>query len=884
VVGIRQRRKVYALTPSGRSLAVGLRERVTTQKVRIRDGDAVREGSLHEVLQGPDAKARLLEAVRQVELAGVLDLESLRHPPDAGLVEQLGDAPQVTTFVGRRGELDAITHEDADPRVFVIRGIAGIGKSTLASRACTLVRGRRNLFWHRIRPWESDSMVLASLVRFLEALDRPGLSSVLRRGEPRLAAEVLRQDLPDTHSFLVLDDVHEASPQTLAVIQMIVEAVASAPDVRLLVLTRRALPIYDVRDIVVRGVVREIELDGLKPEEAAALLTEAGDEAQLAGLGKRLAGHPLLIELVRKRRSDLPGAIRDVHRFIEEAVYRELTEAERTTMKAASLYRVPVPRASLLSIPGSSYEALADLQERSLLRFVGDERYEIHDTVRDFFSAVLVPEESRKFGAAAVTELRALAARFSATGDVVSAIGCLSNAKRLTSDLPHQVEILEELGDAEIRLGDFPAALIAYREAIGLAAPAASAARLHRKIASALQWRGEMASASAEIEAAVRSLAARDDVERGWLNLVGGRISLRLERWSEGREHDEAALTTFRSFGDVRGQAEALIDLGHIEANSPEGRPAAAREYLEEALRLSGSLGDPTLVASVHVEFANLEAYRLGNADRAMEHLAAIEALPAAQVDVRGRQSMFLLKGEINLDLRAEFEAARANFADALTLAAKTHHRYFATLARGGAATARYHAGDCAGARSEFVAVASEWVSLGLAGPAVESLYLALESCLVVGDLEGYRAIAAQLESPALVPGLEVRPVLAHVIEGIERLARGDRHGAHAALQEAIRNAERGLSPMEQPLIPFAHDLYAAVLDAMGEQQASAEEEQLAIELSHRFGLNGRLVARAKLMDGVHRSLRQLLLSSKASAAKGGAEEPRVGLPEPTPR
>ena len=875
VTGIRQRRKVYSLTPSGRVLAIRLREKVTTQKVRIRDGDAVREGSLHEILRNGETKATLLETIRQVEQAGVVDLERVRHPPEAGLVEQLGDAPQIKTFVGRQAELAELTQEGEGPRVFVIRGMAGIGKSTLAAKACSLVRGRRNLFWHRVRPWESDAMVLANLGRFLEALDRPGLSSVLRRGEARLAGEVLRQDLPDTRSFLVIDDAHDASPPTLAVIRMIAEAVAAAPDVRLLVLTRRTLPFYDVRDIVVKGLVREFELGGLRPEEAASLLTEEGNEADLLGLGRRLAGHPLLIELVRKQRSDIPGAIRDVHRFVEETVYRELTDPERTTMKAASLYRVPVPRTSLLAIPGATYEALAALQERSLLRFVGEERYEVHDTVRDFFSSVLVPEETRRFGALAIGELRALADRSSAAGDFVGAIDCLSNAVRLSVDPTEKAQILESLGDAEARLGDFPAILVAYREAIGLITAPESLARLHRKMASEFQERSEVPSAVAEIDEALRALADRENVERGWLELVRSRVSNGLESWVEASAHGATALQVFRSFGDDRGQAEALVELATAETNSPLGRSDAACGFLEDALRIGRKIDDPALLASVHVQWANLQAYRLGDTAKAFEHLDAVDALPGAVEDVRSRELLLLLKGWLNLDLRADFEAAQMDFDALRILATKMHDRATAALARYGAAVAVYHAGDCAAARSELEAVGEELLALGSAGPAVEAFHMAAEICLVVGDLEGNRAISARMKAPALEAGRAARPVLANALEGIDCLARGDREGVHAAFQRAIEDAERGASPQQRPMIPYAHDLYGAALEALGEDEKSAAEIRLAVELSERFGLNGRIVARAKFMDGLHGSLRRLF-PSVAPPENGLREESRT--------
>lgn len=866
VTGVRQRRKVYALSAAGRAEAIRLRDRVRAETIRVRDGDAVRERSIDQALRDIGSGASLLEAARQVQEAGILDLQAARRPPEPGFVEQIADAPRTPAFVGRREELAEITREDGGPRVFVIRGIAGIGKSALAAKACDLVRGRRNLFWHRIRSWESPSTILAHLGRFLEALDRPALSSVVKRGEVGLAAEVLRQDLPETNSLLVFDDAHEASRETLAVLRMLTEATASAPDVKVLVLTRRVLSFYDARDRVIRGVVKEIELPGLSPVEAAALLSEGGDSGKLFGLGRRLAGHPLLIELVRSQRSDLPAAIRDVRRFIEETVYDELSEAERRTMKAASLYRVPVPRAALMGIPGSSYEALTALRERSLLRFVGDERYEVHDTIRDFFSTVLTPEESRQFGALAVSALRALAADFSAQGDFVPCINCLSNAVRLSVDPTEKAQILEDLGDMEARLGDFPAILVAYREAIRSVSAPEIRARLHRKIAYELEERGEFASATTEIEDAFRSLRDRDDVERGWLDLVRSNMSNMLEQWPEARERGAAALRVFRSYGDDRGQAEALVECAAAEMNSPERSPDAARAFLEEALRIGQRRADSFLLANVHVQWANLEAYRLGNARQAFEHLDAMEALPGVMADVRSHQLLLMMRGWLNLDFRADFEAARRNFEDLVLLSKKIHDRAAAALARHGAAVAVYHSGDCAAARSEFESVATELAGLGGAGPAVDSLWMAAEASLILGDLARYRATAVQRYSPPFARGLEARSVIAHAFEGLDCLARGDRAGADAALGQAVQDAERKASAQERPLIPFAHDLYAAALDAMDEPQEAAEETRIAIETSQRFGLRGRLVARANFIDRIHRSLKELFGSSLVSA------------------
>lgn len=295
----------------------------------------------------------------------------------------------------------------------------------------------------------------------------------------------------------------------------------------------------------------------------------------------------------------------------------------------------------------------------------------------------------------------------------------------------------------------------------------------------------------------------------------------------------------------------------------------------EDALRIGQKIADPVLLASVHVQWANLEAYRLGDTAKAFEHLGAVDALPGAVADVRSRQILLLLKGWLNLDLRADFEAARMDFNDLLVLSLKMHDRATAALARYGAAVAVYHAGDCATARSELEAVGEELLTLGSAGPAVEAFSMAAEICLVLGDLEGNRAISARMKAPAMGAGLAARSVLANALEGIDCLARGDREGVHAAFRRAIEDAERGASPQQRPLIPYAHDLYGAALEAMGEDRKSAAETRLAVELSERFGLNGRIVARAKFMDGLHGSLRRLFPST-APPADGLGETSRT--------
>lgn len=850
VKGIRQRRKVYDLTDAGKMAAVRLRQGVKAESVRFRDASGVHETTFAEAHARAGGQVRLLDMVRRYRDDGVVDLSALQATSTTSLVEILADAPRVEWFVGRDTELAQLTASGDGPRVIVIRGVAGIGKSALAAQACARLRGAYNLFWHRIRSWDTAQSVLASLGEFLGRLGRPGLRVVLARGEAARAPEVLREDLSGTRSFLVFDDAHEATRDLVSLFHFLKDALADAPDVRMLVLTRRKLAFYDRRDVGVGGVVREMDLSGLRQDEVAAFVAARPRERELLWLSRVLGGHPLFLRLALASKTSPSAELRgDARKFVEEAIYKELAEPERRMMKLACLFRVPVPQEALLSEPYSSYDVLLSLVDRALIMRGGEDTYQVHDTVREVFRTLLAESEANSLGSTAIGQLRQLAARANASGNFVSTINYLSNALELSRDSREKADFSEGLGDAKERIGDLPAALVAYKEGLRLSQASESAARFHRKMAIALQARGDTASAAREVDAAFESLGGRDDVERGWLNLVRSRISTATEKWSEGQEFAETSVRTFGLSRDVRGRAEALLELAGIQINSPHGNSDSAQRYLDEALSLSRSLADPVLIANVHHQFANLYVYLLRTPDRAMEHLNAIETLPGALLDVRSRLSWLMMKGWFSLDFRGDLEAARASFNDAMTLAKKAYDPVTGALAKFGAGVAKFHAGEYEAAKDQLEEAAAELLALGYPGFSVEALWVGVEICFVTGDVEDLLRLAATMMDAGHARGMAIRPVLAHTLKGSVCLLHGDRQGMHAAFEEAIRLAEQVHSPQESSLVAFAHDYYSVALFCAGEHRESARHGRLAIEYAQTFGMKGRLALRDKVWD-----------------------------------
>src|SRR2546428_1538014 len=152
--------------------------------------------------------------------------------------------------------------------MFIVSGVAGIGKTWFAARACQQLHGTKNLFWHRVQPWDSARSILGHLGRFLAALGKPGLQSVLERGDVVLGARALAGDLPGSNALFVFDDLHHGGPELPSVFRLLLDSLERAPDSRALVLTRHAPAFYDRRGRRLAGLRGEPGHPRLTPTHA----------------------------------------------------------------------------------------------------------------------------------------------------------------------------------------------------------------------------------------------------------------------------------------------------------------------------------------------------------------------------------------------------------------------------------------------------------------------------------------------------------------------------------------------------------------------------------------------------------------------------------------
>ncbi|HVL83371.1 MAG TPA: AAA family ATPase [Pseudonocardia sp.] len=340
-------------------------------------------------------------------------------------------------LVGRERELDAVrTVLDGAARgagaAVVLRGEAGIGKTRLAREAVAAARARsmttlvgRSL-QHGQAPYRPLTEALFAAARAGPLPDtaelrpfRHALGTIVpdwreegRGGEESsvvLGEGVLRlaRALGGTAgTLLVVEDLHWADADTLAVVEYLADNVGGQPAV--LLVTVRATESPEASDLVTRlesrGAARVVDLGRLPPAEVAVMAaqcagaagTEVGDEV-FAVVARRSEGLPLLVEeLLSVPASGISQAVPGT---FADAVARRLealrAESRLVVECAAVLGRRFDWRllAAVTALPESGVrQGLADAVGVQLLRTDADGGFSFrHALTRDAVLAGLLP-------------------------------------------------------------------------------------------------------------------------------------------------------------------------------------------------------------------------------------------------------------------------------------------------------------------------------------------------------------------------------------------------------------------------------------------------------------------------------------------------------------
>ena len=434
VRGDERRQKTWQLTEEGRAEA---RERIAdlrSTQILLRSHD----GKLLEV-RADEAAARLqtgltlLQVLMHAQHEGVLNFGDIRFgaivkpddTPSPGSLSLLAGAhstyhtrlPETRTVHGRSAEKLRLDdwHSSATP-MFVLSGIAGCGKTTLASFWLEGLLGDKpelDVMYYPCQPWDSPLGIATSLLHrlgigpdddsedpysILEALPlKPGARLDLDQYRRRLIAHLLDEDGrcggTSEELLVILDDVHNIGSDGAHLFGALLQ-IAEASPMRLLLISRTNLAFYDRRDVHTRGRVSELSLSGLTLEEISAWLAslDLPSEAPAEEIHRATGGHPLAVELLEMYGQTLHE---DWLRFLDEEILDVLPGDRREMLALLAVAERPVPWATLAAAAGADGPPPADLLERGLMLELSDGMW-LHEALRArLLREVGAPHEER---------------------------------------------------------------------------------------------------------------------------------------------------------------------------------------------------------------------------------------------------------------------------------------------------------------------------------------------------------------------------------------------------------------------------------------------------------------------------------------------------------
>lgn len=301
--------------------------------------------------------------------------------------------PGRDTFLGRRDELASLAERLGEPGLTTLKGPAGIGKSRLARRAAWSWYGRDRQAWFVDLHEVQDTAGLIGAIAHT-------LGMRLTRGTATELVGQMGQSLAGRGEVLLVLDNFEA---IVGLGPMLPELMRSAPQLRILVTSRRKLDLDIERVVEVEPLDRETALD-LLADRARARGADVAADPDLGALAEKLDGVPLALELAAGRLGVL--SVREVLDRLGLSLLRRGSSGRHGTLSAAlewSWERLTPDEQRVLSQlsvfaggftleaaeqvvehPGSILDVVGALVDHSMVRSLDEERFDLLVVVRAF--------------------------------------------------------------------------------------------------------------------------------------------------------------------------------------------------------------------------------------------------------------------------------------------------------------------------------------------------------------------------------------------------------------------------------------------------------------------------------------------------------------------
>jgi tetratricopeptide (TPR) repeat protein len=639
-----------------------IKDHLENSEIKFRDKNStLHEIKLNEVNKYLDIRPTMLEILRHVTSDGIVDYRAIQVELTQEFLDFTDKAPKLKYFFGRTNEITEIENllDQDKRRIIVIQGIAGVGKTALATKLIEDYKQKFNVFWFKFYEWSTLNNLLTHISDFLSTLNRTKLKSYVesvKRLDINEISEILNADLKNLKALLIFDDFYkiDVSPKLKQFFQSVIELSKKLTGLKLIMITRQFIPVYSHNDTGGEGIVVEISLGGLDEVSSNKLLTQRKvDSNKFHKIYELTQGHPLFLELVDPKETlDNLSLHSDIKKYIYSEIFMKLPEDARKLLGIASVFRFPIKSSVFFIEPQISYDTIDRLVENRFLNEYSG-AYMVHDLVREFFYNRLTPQLRNSYHKSAAEHYILEFERLSVTAEIN-----LDLKTDVTNDKSTDKSKMAEIPTPEVLDTKMDVKFITLRRALQFCLEAQyhyikaeefkEASRLALDESLKLISHGFLDEFIANLNNFSETNVSSDEWPTIQI-LIGDILTIQGE-WDDALNHYNTALERSLKRGYSLKAAECYRNIGAI--NFRRGELHKATEFLLKARELSEKENDFHGIANVNY-WLGVVLNRQGEYDKAIEYFnrcmtfaEKINFLPGIAKTYTGISDVLVNKGE----------------------------------------------------------------------------------------------------------------------------------------------------------------------------------------------------------------------------------------------
>ncbi|KXY09831.1 hypothetical protein ABH961_000026 [Bacillus sp. RC251] len=316
------------------------------------------------------------------------------------------DIPDISDFQGRKDEIDNITSSIKEIKKIVIKGISGVGKTTIMAKIAEgFYRSKKKVFWLELNKMYTVSNILDNISSFLYSNGLIDEANIISSCEIAERIPALIKILAKEEILLFIDSIDKANLEVVDFIEDLFKNIINIEMKGALIVTKiEGLNSYTKIDLITKKVF-EYHLTGFSFEDTLDILKGRNNnynEEDIYYFHKLIGGYPISVNFIKQllssneiNKNELSQleklSIESTHEYLFNRVFSILEKEEQDIALSISVFNYPFTEEEVKQVINSSVNPkylLENLKKKNLV-FHKNGYYDIHDSIKSLLMDIL---------------------------------------------------------------------------------------------------------------------------------------------------------------------------------------------------------------------------------------------------------------------------------------------------------------------------------------------------------------------------------------------------------------------------------------------------------------------------------------------------------------